>query len=295
MTDKYSILTCVGTRTHQSSLEQRMGEAFARHEELTKRLTLHVGDEERLFDRTRRCSQPTELVVAPVELHRRNVQHRLRERNASKGAFAFDDPEGMSRAILKAADEPSKAIDRIDRLALVRSIMPDLIEQETDSFSLPPGVTSHDSHHVEQIRTEVEAVTNFHPSRIEVWRCAADNLYAPIDAESEEILDLALAVERGLHNQTGKATSETDLVRRATRTIVASNGSAWTEAYPEIVRVTLLGLNSLSAPHADLLHALLAATSIDVHVHFREGTGAYLESRVPALLDVEGPGQVVFE
>ncbi|WP_218149972.1 hypothetical protein [Natronobacterium haloterrestre] len=254
-----------------------------------------MGDEEHLFERARCCSQPTELVVAPVELHRRNVQRRLRERNAPKDAFAFDDPEGVSKGILSAAGEPNKAIDRIDRLAQVRSILTELAEGDMDPLSLPPGVSSHDSRYIEQIRTEVEAVTNFHPERIEVWKHAADGLYAPIDSETGEILNLALAVERRLQNRTAKATSETDLVRRATRTIVSSSGSAWTEAYPEIERVTLLGLSGLSAPHADLLHALLATTSIDVHVHFREGSGAYLKRRMPALLDIEGPGQVVFE
>ena len=295
MTDKYSKLTCVGMRTNQSNLEQRMEEPFAHHEELTKRLTLHVGDEERLFERARRCSQPTELVVAPVELHRRNVQRRLRERNAPKNAFTFDDPVGISKEILNAANEPSKAIDRIDRLAIVRSILIELAERETDPLSLPPGLSSYDSQHVEQIRTEVEAVTNFHPERLETWKHAADDLYAPTDAKTEEILNLVLAVERTLYNQAEKATSETDLVRRATRAIVATNGSAWSNAYSEIERFTLLGLSSFSAPHADLLHALLATTSMDVHVHFREGTGAYLKSRVPALLDVKSPGQVVFE
>lgn len=272
-----------------------MGEEFARHEELTEQLTLHIGNEERLFKRAHRCSQPTELMVAPVELHQRNIQRRLRERSAPKDAFTFGDPVEVSKGILNTANESSKAIDRIDRLVLVRSILSDLIERETDPISIPPGITAHDSQHVEQIRTGVETVTNFHPNRIEAWRRAADDLYAPIDAETGEILTFALEIERGLYDRTSKATSKTDLVRRATRTVIATNGTAWTEAYPEIERVTLLGLSSLSAPHADLLHALLATTSTDVHVHFREGTGAYLKSRVPALLDIDGPGQVVFE
>jgi len=81
----------------------------------------------------------------------------------------------------------------------------------------------------------------------------------------------------------------------ATRSITATNGSAWAEAFPEIERLTLLGLSSLSAPHTDLVHGLLAATSLTVHVHFREGTGEYLRGRVPDLLAITDPGTEAFE
>lgn len=272
-----------------------MGQADVRHDEVTDRLTFHVGGEERLFERARRCGQPSELVVASAELHRRNVQRRLREQNLSKEAFVFDDPKGVSRKLLAAAGESSNAIDRIDRLALIRSVLADAADRESHSISLPPGMRSHAPDHVEQIRTEVEAITNYHPERVTAWRRTAGDLYAPIDAEATELLTLACDVERELREQTPKAISEIDLVRRATQTLVATNGTAWTDAFPSLERVTLFGLSSLSAPHADLLHALVATTPVTVHVHFRKATGAYLQTRAAALFDIDTPGEVIFE
>ncbi|WP_245883342.1 hypothetical protein [Halalkaliarchaeum desulfuricum] len=162
-------------------------------------------------------------------------------------------------------------------------------------IQLPSDAASRDPQHVEQIRTEVETATNFHPERISAWSETADALYSPIDREAEEFLEAALAVERRLRDRTSKAISETELIRRATRSIVTTDGAAWKETYPQIERLTLLGLSSFSAPHTDLVHGLLETTAIEIHVHFRSGTGEYLTSRVRDLLSVADPGLEVFE
>ena len=268
-----------GTRTHD--------------DEIPDRLTLHVGEEERLFERARVRPHPDELVVSPVELHQRNVQRRLREARLPKDAFRFADPVGVCLRVLETADRPTAAVDRVDRLALIRSILEDAAATDDSiDLSLPTAVGSRDPRRVERIRTEVEALTNFHPERTAAWTETAGGLDDPIDDESAALLDAALGVERELRNRTAKAVSETALLRRATRSIAATDGSAWVEAYPAIERLTLLGLSGLSAPHTDLVNALLSATSVEVRVHFREGTGEYLRRRVPDLLSVADPGTV---
>ncbi|QIO24396.1 hypothetical protein G9465_15520 [Haloarcula sp. JP-L23] len=138
-------------------------------------------------------------------------------------------------------------------------------------------------------------MTNYHPERIAAWEDVVGDLYAPIDADTAALLDTALDVERALRAQTAKAVSETELVRRATRELTATDGTAWTDAYPEMERLSLMGLSSISATVADFLHALVAATTLDVHVYFREVTGEYLEQRFPSLLDIAEPGVEVFE
>jgi ATP-dependent helicase/nuclease subunit B len=263
--------------------------------ESEEQLMLHVGDEELVFERARRCPRPTELVASPVELHQRNVQRRLREANLPKDAFSFIDPVGISKQVLESAGRPTATIDRIDRLSLLRSVLEDSPSHTSSELPLPPGVSSRDPQQVEQIRTEVETVTNFHPERIAAWRDTTDDLYDPIDAESSELLDAALFVERGLRDRTSKAISETGLVRRATRLIVATDGVVWTQAYPHIERLTLLGLSSLSAPHTDFVHAVLSTTPVEVHIHFRSETGAYLKRRFDDLLIRSRPGTEVFE
>ncbi|WP_200531046.1 hypothetical protein [Halorubrum sp. LN27] len=267
-----------------------------RDDGLPDRLTLHVGDEERLFERARTRSHPNELVVSPVELHQRNVQRRLREARLPADAFRFADPVEICLRVLEAAGRPTAAVDRVDRLALIRSMLGDEPADSPDdppaNLSLPTGPSSRDPQRVEQIRTEAEAITNFHPERIAAWRKTAGEVDDPIDDESRGLLDAALAVERELRDRTAKPVSETALLRRATRSIAATNGAAWAEAHPNAERLTLLGLSSLSAPHTDLVNALLTATPVEVHVHFRAGTGEYLRRRVPDLLAVDDPGTV---
>jgi ATP-dependent helicase/nuclease subunit B len=266
-----------------------------RDDEIPDRLTLHVGDEERLFERARTRSHPDELVVSPVELHQRNVQRRLREARLPADAFRFADPVGICLRVLETAGRPTAAVDRVDRLSLIRSILGDAADDPAADFVLPTGPSSRDPRRVEQIRTEVETVTNFHPERIAAWRETAGEIDDPIDDEAAELLDAALAIERKLRDRTAEAVSETALLRRATRSIAATDGSAWAEAYPNAERLTFLGLSSLSAPHTDLVNALLSATPVEVHVHFREGTGEYLRRRVPDLLAVAEPGTEAFE
>jgi ATP-dependent helicase/nuclease subunit B len=247
-----------------------------------------------LLERVRQCSQPTEIVIAPVELHQRNIERRLREANKPKGSFLFDDAVGVSRSILSASGEPTVAIDRIDRLALVQGLLDDSISS-SPTVSIPVGISSRDPQHIEQIRTEVETITNFHPDRISAWEKTAAGLYDPIDEDTEEVLDTALDVERGLRTQTEKAISETELIRRASREITTTDGATWRSRFPHIERLSLVGLSSISAVHADFIHALVTMTSLDVHVHFREATGDYLKGRFPSLLGISKPGVEVFQ
>jgi len=109
------------------------------HDWTPDQLTLHVGDEERLFDRARRRSQPTELVVSPVELHQRNIQRRLREARLPKDAFRFADPVGICVRVLETAGRPTAAVDRVDRLSLIRSILEAGGSDEPTTLSLPTG------------------------------------------------------------------------------------------------------------------------------------------------------------
>lgn len=260
-----------------------------------KQLTLHVGDETRLLERAREKSHPTEIVVAPVELHRRNLQRRLREENSPKDAFEFCDFVGLSRTVLDDRDFSTEAIDRIDRLESVRSILDDSAESAEAPGSLPAAASKQDPQHLEQIRADVESITNYNPGRIAAWRETGAKLYEPIEAETDELLDTAVEIERRLRRNTSKSVSEMELVRRATRVLIWTGGYAWTQSYPDVTRVTVVGLSSISAPQADFLHALLKSTSLDVHVHFRERTGEYLTHRVPSLLEVENPGREVFD
>lgn len=258
-------------------------------EQLPRNLTLHVGHEEALLERADNSWNQTELVLAPVELHRRNIQRRLRESQTPKDGLQFADPSEVGERILDAAGLPTTTIDRIDRLSMIRSVLSE------DEMSITSPAVPSDPQTVEQVRTEIENVTGFHPERLEIFRDVADGLTAPIDADAAEILSAATGIERVLRQRTSKSISEVEFVRRAARNILATDGKVWHEAFPEVDCVSLVGVSSVPAAHIDLLHAVLNSVSVSVHIHFRRGTGSYLSRRVPQLFDVAEPGAVVFD
>jgi ATP-dependent helicase/nuclease subunit B len=261
---------------------------------LPEQVSLHVGDEMDLLDRACHSPQPTEIILAPVELHRRNIQRRLREDSLPKESFTFEDAISVSQACLKEGDGSARAIDRIDRLSLVNQLCDEsVVERSTIDF--PPSIQSRDPQYIEQIRTEVEALSNFHPERISAWEKTVDDLPTPIDADTVELLEVALNVEEELRAETDKAISDGELIRRAIRQLTATSGETWTTAFDNIDRLSMVGLSSISAPYADLIHAVAMTTPVDIHIHFRPATGDYLTERVPPLFDISSLGEVVFE
>ncbi|MFC7074711.1 hypothetical protein ACFQJ7_08410 [Halovenus rubra] len=255
--------------------------------QLPQNLTLIVGDEESLLSRATHSS--TEVVLAPVELHRRNVQRRLRERRLPTDRFDIAAVTDFSERLLQESGYKTATIDRIDRLTILRSLLVDGKHRITG-----PAVPA-DPQEGEQIRAEVENVTAFHPSRHEQLRTVADGLAAPIDADGTELVDAAVDIERCLRDRTDDAVSEVQNVRRATRTLIETEGGLWTTAYPDVERLSLVGVSSIPAAYVDLLHALLETTAVSITVYFRRGTGPYLAECFPKLLDISGPGTVVFD
>ncbi|UHQ98909.1 hypothetical protein HYG81_24405 (plasmid) [Natrinema zhouii] len=224
-----------------------------------------------------------------MELHRRNIQRRLREAQTPKDGLQFTDPTEVGERLLDVVDLPTTTIDRIDRLSMIRSVL------SNDEVSITSPAVPSDPQSVEQIRTEIENVTGFHPNRLEIFQDVVDGLTAPIDADVAEILSAATGIERALRRRTSKSISDVEFVRRAARKILATDGVVWQEAFPEVDCVSLVGVSGVPAAHIDLLHAILTSVTVPVHIHFRRGTGSYLSRRVPQLFDVAEPGTVVFK
>ncbi|MFD1571228.1 hypothetical protein [Halorubrum laminariae] len=260
--------------------------------DVASQISIYSGDEDRLLERADRTATPTELVLAPTELHRRNLQRRLRERARPQNAFDFADPETVAEELLSATDSTPTSLDRVDRLALLQSLPAATPDQ-------PPGLqpllsTQHDTgpQQLEQIRGEIESMTNFHPDRIAALREVTDEFAPPIADEATTLVDGGLAVEMWLRGQTAKAVSKTALLRRATRRLDGGD-EVWTDRYPTIERVSLVGVSSIPAPEVDFLHGLCTATTVEIELHLRPGTAEYLTTRLPDLLSIERPGREV--
>ncbi|PHQ38262.1 hypothetical protein DJ69_12875 [Halorubrum persicum] len=135
-------------------------------------------------------------------------------------------------------------------------------------------------------------MTNFHPDRIAALRNVTDAFAGPIADEATTLVDGGLAVETWLRDRTVKMVSKTALLRRATRRLDGGDGG-WTDRYPDIERISFVGVSSIPAPEVDFLHGLCTATTADIELHLRPGTAEYLTTRLPDLLSIEDPGQEV--
>lgn len=265
----------------------------ATEHDVASQISIYSGEEERLLDRAERTVTPTELVLAPTELHQRNLQRRLRERARPQHAFEFGDPETVAEELLATADTTPTSLDRVDRLALLQSLSEETTDQPPGLRALLSTQQATGPQQLEQIRSEIESMTNFHPDRIAALRGVIDEFAASIGDEATTQIDGGVAIETWLRRRTAKAVSKTALLRQATRHLDQSGGELWTDCYPDIERISLVGVSSIPAPEVDLLHGLCTATTVDIELYLRPGTGEFLTTRLPDLLSIESPGREV--
>jgi len=174
-------------------------------------VSIYIGEETRLLDRAERTATPTELVLAPTDLHQRNLQRRLREAARPQNAFRFIDPETVAEELLGAADTAPTSLDRVDRLAILQSLPSEPAEQPPGIRSIRSACRDEGPQQLEQIRSEIEAMTNFHPARIEAVQNVTDEFVPPIAEETTTLVDGGVAIERWIRGRTAKSVSETAL------------------------------------------------------------------------------------
>ena len=260
---------------------------------LPESVTVHVGDVELLLGWADHASHVANVVIAPVELHRRTLKLRLTDANLPLDALEFVGPTAVASNVLETAGKSSKALDRVDRLALLGDILAGENEA-TERFRLVfGGEPAQSGNDVEQARRELEVATNYHPVRMRAFRQAVESTSSPIDVDAGDLLDGTLAVERLLRRRSEKSPSDGALIRRATRTVIDTDGSAWDGAYPSAERIALAGLSTVPATLVDLFNAITTQCDVEAHLYLRQGTGSFLEQRLADVWSVPDPGQVV--
>lgn len=224
-----------------------------------------------------------------MELHRRNLKLRPTNANLPLDAYAFTGPTAVASHVLETAEKPSKAIERVDRLALLGDILSGENEA-TERFGMVlRGEPSQSGNAIEQARRELEVTTNYHPVRMRAFRQAAESAPSPIEVNAGDLLDGTLAVERGLRRRSEKSPSDGALIRRATRIVSDADGSAWTETYPSVERIALVGLSIVPATLVDLFSALSAQCDVKAHLFLRRETGPFLAHRLADVWSIPNP------
>ena len=256
-------------------------------------MSVHVGAVDTLLSWAERVHSPTELVIAPVELHRRNLKLRLTDAGRPLDAFEFTGPARVASQLLETAGRSANSLDRVDRLALLGDILASDHEVRDRFRMVLGGDPAANAKAVEQARTELETTTNYHPERIDAFRRTVETVRSPVDDDADDILAGTLAVERALRRRTSTMTSDGAVVRRATRLLTATDSTAWSDAFPDVQRVAVVGLSDIPAPLVDLVNAIIATCDVEGHWFLRHRTGSVLKPRLAELLSISDLGQVV--
>lgn len=279
-------------------MQQLNSNARENNQTATVPFTVHIDTVPALQDRAQRTPDTQELVVTPIQAHRRNLRNQLRGHDCPQTNFEFARLREIARAV-SGSDGQTETLDTIDRLYHLRSILTEAQQVGaswyTDLVVSMGTRLSERPRDVEAIRSEIEMVTAFHPDRLEALHTAADGIVPPADQDSHACITAAVAIQHALTHQVELAPTPDTVIRAATRSLAAEGEAAWQAAYGTVDRVTVAGTASLPATLVDFLRVLATETTVDVHLYLRAATGPTICDRLPALCAVDDPGQEVIE
>lgn len=265
--------------------------------------TVHVGSERSIWENGTRAPTATHLLVTPAQLHRRNVQRRLREAAIAASEFEFvrftDVARNVNETARRVTDaEPeTETLDRIDRLALTRRILRDGTVDEDDTLvdldilGLVVGIPIADhAETIESARADLEMVTGFHPERIAALEATIDDAAGAAREDARDLVGGLLVLQRELDRRVTETVSETHLLRIATR-VLDANSEVWSEAYPSIETLSVAGVSMLTAIVEDFLRVVATETDVDIHLYLRHGTGPTIVDQLCEQDPVSNPGE----
>lgn len=242
--------------------------------------TTHIQNPDHLLTFADRSATRTELIATPVQFHQRNLTRRLAAQNQPRSSMRFVSPTQIARDILKAADGDVEALDRVDRIRALET----LLETEPSTFdAFTPLYGSHLASHapdIESSRRAVGAITAYDDDRLATFTKSLNDLPPFVRRDASDRIDGAIATHQRLGDVTDRVVSTTDLLQKAT-TILRENGAdIWNTVYPDIERLHLAGVSSIEAPLLDVLACIATETPVDVHLFLRAGTGPQIDARL---------------
>lgn len=242
-------------------------------------LTTHVGEPERLLRFAARSTTPTDLVVTPEQLHRRNVKRALAVENQPRSSIRFVGPTQIARDLRESTGRNPEAMDRIDRIRAIET----LLETKPDAFNRIEALLGTNlvaqAAEIEAIRSTIDGVTGFDENRIGTLHRLFSAYSETVQRDARDLLGGALATERILTEAVDTEVSSDALVRSAASLLHGDGNDLWAAVYPNIERVHIAGVSSVSASLMDLLGAIDSETSVDIHLYLRAGTGPRLAAQ----------------
>jgi ATP-dependent helicase/nuclease subunit B len=237
---------------------------------------------EELLERAGRAPEPTEFVVTPERLHRRNLKRRLARRATPRSNLWLTDAAAIAARLVDAGGVASETIDRIDRLNHLET----LLRRDTDANDrLRAAVGSDLPARVETVaaaHSRVAEMTGWDEGRVDALSSLAEDLPAVAARDTADVLAGVRALERGLRDRVGDVHSRETLLP-AGADALRERPELWTEVFPAAERLWVAGVSAVDAPLLSLLDAAMAA-GVDVTLSLRPGTGPAIADRLPARL-----------
>ena len=247
---------------------------------------IHICAEDELINRAHRAQQPTDIVLAPEQFHRRNLKRVIADRNQPRSSLALLTPAAVATELLSSPEESDPAVlDRMDRLRVLK----DLLESPSGDVSRLSRVfgTSLTTQldRIEAAREELSLLTGHHSTR----RSALETVCAELDGVARlDALDLLTGIsslEEQLRDRVEEYISTEAVLEAGTEVVTNTGGDAWQKEYAGIERVNVVGISTLGTPLLAFLTAIGRETSSTVHLYLRARTGPRIASRLQSRLD----------
>lgn len=255
--------------------------------------------ERTLLDRAERRRRPTDVVLAPEQLHRRNLKRAVAAGGRPRSSLRIRTPVDVARQVASAGDRPEPpTLDRVDRLRIVRELVddaPGAVDRLRGVYGAP--LTAH-AESIEAGRAELALVTGHRPQRLDALRTVCSALDGVDRADAVDYVAGIEALADALRRRVDGHPGEASVFDAGRDLLLATDGSAWADAFDAVDRVTVAGISTLGTPLLDFLSALARTTDVTVDFHLRAGTGPRIARRLgPRLGDPSGPvsGQPTFD
>lgn len=287
--------TSLRTFHRERSTTQRSEQRSSTEQTSPVDVTTHVGDLAPLLEVGEHTPTSTNLVIAPVALHRRAIKQRFVSAERPRDSLALVRPETVAYDLLGSTNEsPPEIVDRVDRLDLLTTVLetrPILARRYQRVLGCRPAASVRD---VEHARTVIETTTGYHPERIRSIRNHCRRTGEPASTDLREFLEATVETEATLRRLADGVTSTGAVLRSACRELSENETAAWETTYPTIERVWLCGLSTVSASLMDLLVAIHRTTDVEITLLLRRASASILRRRLSDILAVETPGTEVF-
>ncbi|MBP1987192.1 hypothetical protein [Halolamina salifodinae] len=246
------------------------------HDRGTFRAT--VGEADALLDRAARAPTPTEFVVTPERLHRRNLKRRLAERAAPRSSLRLIDATVVAGDLLDAAGTQTETIDRIDRLKHLDT----LLDHDTEANDRLRAAFGSDltarAETIAAAHSRVGEMTGWAEGRLDALSAVASSLPGVAPRDTADVIAGVRALEQGLAERVAPVHSRETLLPAAAERL-QTDPDLWREAFPSVERLSVAGVSAVDAPLLDLLDAA-ASAGVDVTLSLRPGTGPAIVDRL---------------